>query len=115
MLEYIWIFDINRRRYRRNADGREYGSPIWREHWVKRRVVAETSRSWVLEGGKKVAKGLKAVPGSGVAFSEFEIDKLAYIHDNAYAISKAVADIKDYHLLCKIAALVGYEAPEQPD
>jgi len=107
MIDHVWIFDINHRVYPENKRGFS-NSPIWKKHWVKHEIVSETSRSWVTKWGKKVPK-----KGSqNIAFSEEEINKAAYIHDNAYKISENVRYIKDHDLLLKVAELIGYEGEQ---
>lgn len=101
----IWVFDENRRVYRRNEQGRPVGGPIWREHWRKVTVVGETSRSWVTAWGQKIPKSGRR----GVVFSEEEIDRAAYVRDNAVKIANEVRRVDSYDLLKQIAALVGYE------
>lgn len=116
----IWRFDSNHRVYRQPEEGDVYGrgGPIWREHWVKFNVVGETSRSWLI--GYSVERAQK-VPKVGwdkgvFAFSEDEIDKAAWVYENAHRISHAVGIVKDYAILQQIAALVGYkERPLEAD
>lgn len=74
----VWLFDINRRVYQRDASGRAFGSPIWREHWEEQVIVGETRVSWVTEWGKKVPKK----GGWGIAFSEEEIAREAFVQDH---------------------------------
>lgn len=45
----VWIFDRNRRVYRKNDRGYSYGAPLYREKWVRLKIVGETSRSWVVD------------------------------------------------------------------
>ena len=43
----FWFFDVNHRVYPK--DGNHFSaSPIWREHWRRREVVGETTRSWLV-------------------------------------------------------------------
>lgn len=100
-----WVFDINRRIYARDKNGRSYGSPIWREHWRKVEIVGETTRSWVLASGKKLPKA----GGRGVCYSLDEIEKKAFVEDHAYRISALVDKTLDYDKLKKIAEIVGYK------
>lgn len=100
----VWLFDENRRVYTRGGSvGR---GPIWREHWAPRKIVGETSRSWVTEYGDKVPK--RGCDPRCVAFSRDEIERQAYIHENAHKIGEAVRCIGDYELLRKVAELIGY-------
>lgn len=99
----IWIFDINRRVYRKDTSGH----PIWREHWRPEVIAGETSRSWITKLGKKVPK--KGYDARSVAFSQEAIDRAAFIHDNAYRIGEAVGRLEDHDLLQQIAALINYK------
>jgi hypothetical protein len=107
----IWYFDQNRRIYPRDANGRPFGSPIWREHWVKLQIVGETSRSWVPRFGKKIPKSeavRKENRMSQYAFSEEEIDRLAFIQ-NRHRIATKVSNCQDYETLRKVAELIGFK------
>lgn len=103
----VWVFDSNRRVYRRDEDGRPYGGPIWREHWRRHEIVGETTRSWITKHGTKIPKK----GGYGIAFTEEEIDRAAYIQDNRHRIADRVLRLDDHDTLKRIAELVGYEAP----
>lgn len=105
----VWIFDLNHRVYRERRQGEKYagGGPIWREHWVPRKIVGETARSWVLEWGGKVPK--KGADLSRIAFSAADIDRRAWVHDNRFLIERAISRIDDYETLRAVAALIGYE------
>ena len=107
----VWVFDINRRRYTKPADGRIWGSIIWRDHWGPHTIVSETSRSWVLDrpGGMKVPK--RGADPSIFAFSESDIDRRAWVEDNRHKIADKVGRINDYETLRKVVELIGYETP----
>ena len=99
-----WIFDENRRRYKTDEKGRSIGGPIWREHWVKVKIVGETRRSWVTNYyDRKVPKK----GGRGYAFSEEDIDRMAFIEQRR-RIGEAVGYCTDYETLKRIADMVGY-------
>lgn len=104
----VWLFNINRRVYRERKPGEIYasGAPIWREHWVPHLIVGETARSWVLEYGRKVPK--KGADPRCVSFSSEEINRAAYVHENAPKIGDKVRRIADADLLRKVADLIGY-------
>lgn len=106
----VWIFDINHRVYRKGPDGRSLGGgPIWREHWVKYEVIGETSRSWIVgHDSYERCKVSKKGHSTDVCFSEMEIDRAAYVHDNARHIADMVLRCRDWEVLTKIAALVGF-------
>lgn len=104
----VWVFNINRREYRRDEKGRSYGAPIWRSHWEEQEVVSETSRSWVTRWGVKVPKK----GGRGIAFSEEEIEQHGYVERHKHKIGHAISRIDDYILLKRVADLIGYEAGE---
>jgi hypothetical protein len=100
----IWIFDINRRVYARDADGRATGGPIWREHWRPHVIVGETSRSWLTYRGKKIAKS--GTDPSLVLFSEAEIDRAVWVRDNVRRISTRVWACDDLEKLKAIEAIL---------
>lgn len=102
---FVWIFDINVRKYRRDENGRSFGGPIWREHWVRHEITGETSRSWITNRNKKIPKS----GGRGIAFCEEDIDRAAFVEENRYRIGQAVGAIRDYDLLKKVADLIGYK------
>ena len=105
-LKVLWLLDQNFRVYHKDENGRAYGGPIWRCHWREYEVVSETKRSWIIKFGKKVPKA----GGYGIAFSQDEIDKLAFIEENHNAIAEMVRGLNDYDMLCKVAGIVGYKA-----
>ena len=100
----IWIFDINRRVYARDADGRATDGSIWREHWRPMVIVVETSRSWLTDYGAKVAK--RGTDPRNVAFSEAEIDRAGWVRDNAHRISERVMECRDFETLKAIEAIL---------
>ena len=107
----VWVFDINHRVYRKGPDGRSLGGgPIWREHWVRKEITGETSRSWVVgRGGYDTLKIPKKGPVSlNICFSEEEIDRRAFCEENAHRISDKVLRCRDYETLKKIADLLQY-------
>lgn len=100
-IKELWVFDINRRVYPKNKT--ISSAPIWREHWVRREIVGETSRSWIDKFGNKYPKK----GGRGVLFSQEEIDKAAWVHENRHRIRDEIQWI-DYETLKKVAELIGY-------
>jgi len=106
----VWFFDVNRRVYQKTSDGRSFGSPIWREHWVKREVIGETSRSWLVGYKHRPEK----LPKSGKwpndwVLSESEINDREWVEDHRHRVSNAVYACYDAAKLRKIAELIGYE------
>jgi hypothetical protein len=104
-----WLFEPNRRVYRRNDKGETFGGPIWREHWVKIEIVGETTRSWVTSCGGKVPKK----EGHAHVFSEEEINRRALVADR-YSIAECVRHCCDYDKLKQIADIVNYEEYVSP-
>lgn len=101
----VWIFNQNRRVYVKHQSG-----PIWREHWEKKSVLGETSRSWLVGREYEQIKIPKKGPQPwGVCWSEEEVTRRAYVNDNAYKISDLVRRIDDCDTLKKVADLVGYQ------
>jgi len=101
----IWIYDINCRNYRRDENGRSYGSPIFRDSFRPCKVIGETRVSWLLEyRGKVPKKGAR-----NVAFSEEELDQLCYVEDNRLKIADMVKNLS-YSQLKQVASTIGYRA-----
>ena len=99
-----WLFDINRRVYRRNEKGVAIGGPIWREHWVKLEIVGETTRSWVTSCDQKVPK-----KGSHrYVFSEEDIDLRALV-EARYLIADRVNSCTDRDKLKQIADILNFD------
>lgn len=109
----IWCYDENRRRYAAAPSGRIWGALIWREHWAPRKIVGETSRSWVLQGFPKTKVPKRGADPRLFAFSERELDERVWIHDNRSGIGFAVSQCYDYATMRKIAELLGYKAPSK--
>ena len=105
MIDKVWLFDINRRVYAKDENGRNTGGPIWREHWREHQVVEETRVSYITKNGQKVPKN----GGRNIAFSEAEIDRLEMIHLHAWQIADAVKSCKDPDILIEVAQLIGYQ------
>jgi hypothetical protein len=53
---HVWVFDENYRVYPKKEPGQPSGGPIYREHWVKREITGETSRSWLISEGWRTVK-----------------------------------------------------------
>lgn len=106
----VWVFDINRRIYRRDEHGKAHGGPIWREHWREEKVVGETSRSWITERGTKVPK--KGANSRLFAFSEEEIDRESYVQESRHKIADMVRRLTDHDTLKRVAECIGYQQPD---
>lgn len=113
----LWWFDTNHRVYRRDADGRATGGPIYREHWRETRIKSETARSWVTERGHKIDKrtgeSRTAYGRITFAYSQAEIDDRCWIEENRYALGERVRSCSDVATLRAVAALVGYIESEE--
>ena len=106
----VYVFDENRRVYTKPADG-GWGEIIYREHFRPRKIVGETSRSWVLEGYDEAKVNKKTL--AGVYVDDEAVDRACWIHDNAHKISYQVGNLTkqgDYDKLRAIAEIIGYGA-----
>lgn len=106
--KYVWIYDENRRTYARDENGKTYGSPIYRESWVKYEITDETSRSWITEYGRKIPKKPNEIESRYLAFDETELEDRIWVHDNAYKISEKVRSA-DAETLRKVAEVISYD------
>lgn len=97
----IWVFDSNRRVYGDSKSG-----PIYREHWVPRKIEGETSRSWIVGWNHKIPK-----KGClGVAFTEREVEDSVWFHEHRYKIGSQVQSLQCIETLRAVAKLIGYNA-----
>ena len=108
---HVWIFDINRRVY-----GKNKYAPIWREHWRRREITGETSRSWIVgeylkHRELKIPKNPKT-PQRHIAWSDKELDQLCWLHEHRYRLCRHVESLPAAELI-KVASLIGYE-PSPP-
>lgn len=106
---HVWVFDINRRVYPVKAPGElpRSSSPIYHEKWVKREIIGETSRSWLIEEGWRVVK----VPKRGAnhrsfLFSEKDVDDDVWANDHRYRIERLISTLSTKKLR-QVAELIG--------
>lgn len=82
----IWVFDPNRRVYPKNRT--VASAPIWREHWVKMRIVADTRVSWLYAfsekswSEQKVPKRVFTKPYLDLSFGE-QVTRRGFALSNA--------------------------------
>ena len=100
----VWVFCENHRVYV-DRDGVKHSGSIWREHWVRQRVVSLTTRSYVLSSGVKLQKGAQWM---GVVTSERELDEACWVHEHAQAIALEMARRGSYEQLARVAREVSY-------
>lgn len=100
----IWFYDVNRRVYKKNKDGRSYGSPIEFHCWSEIEIVDETSRSWISKRGQKVPKKC----ARGFCFSKDEVLQKCFVAENRHKISELVRQL-EYCELKKVAEIIGYD------
>ena len=101
--DIVLVFDGNRRVYRRNEKGMSCGGPIYREHFRPTEIVGETSRSWVLLGGRKIPKSTL----EGI-YTEQQADDTSWVQEHRCRIADAVRFVTDAATMRQIAALAGY-------
>ena len=104
-----WIFDINRRVYNRDENGKSSGGPIWREHWKEVEIIGETKISWITDYGKKIPKK----GGHGICFSVSELDEKAWVHENRHKIASKITYLDSFEKLQKISEIIKFNQTEQ--
>ena len=109
-----WFFDVNRRVYRKDANGRSMAGPIWAEHWREYAITGETSRSWIVGNAEYEQAKLpkNQVRWSGYVLNREAIEFSVWVHNHAHRICEKVRGTSDYATLRQIAALIGYEQSE---
>lgn len=113
--DIVYIFDSNHRVYPPKKDNNAYssGGPIYREHFVKRQIVGETTQSWIVafEGAQAdvryATKHKKKEPRNGLYTLE-QVEEQVWMHNNQYHVSEAVRHA-DYATLRQIASLLNYK------
>lgn len=110
----LWVWDSNHRVYNRDENNRPSGPPIWREHYVKKEIVGETSRSWEIRWDKISKKDLREGRlWPNVCVTDEEIDKAEWLEVHRRAIIAHIEwKVKDYGTIRAIAELIGYEPKE---
>ena len=104
----FFTFDDNRRVYNRDENGRAFGGPTFRGHFVEVEIARETRVSWVLKYcGTKVPK---RDPWS-VLYTPKMIDDAEWVDNHAISLGEHVRRCRDVDTLREVAALVGYEPP----
>ena len=107
---HVWVFDLNRRVYPVTAPGQLSRSPIYREHWAKREIIGETSRSWLIDptwGPVKVPK--RGADPRRFLFNEKDVDDDVWANDHLYPILWLIQTLSPEKLR-QVAELIGYEA-----
>ena len=107
---HIWVFDESRRIYPKKEPGQFSGSPIYREHWVKREIIGETTRSWLIGSTRwpvKVSK--RGADHRRFLFSEKDVDDDVWANDHRYQIQRLISTLSPEKLR-QVAELIGYEA-----
>jgi hypothetical protein len=103
----VWVFDENCRSYRRDAQGRAYGGPIYRDQWVEKKVIGETPRNWLVGSEHNPIKIPKSGPHHKACFSLAEVEDLCWVNDHRQKIrdmlTEATAD-----QLRSIATILNY-------
>ncbi len=101
----VWKFDEYRSRR------------TWRDGWTEHKIVGETRVSWLVGEGYAQFKIAKRDPGArksngfgsrALAFSQAEIDDIAWVNEHRYKIYRLVEYIHDAAVLRQIARLVNY-------
>lgn len=113
----VWVFEANRRVYakKRAGDAYGHGGPIYREHFVARKIYGETKRSWLVgEDHDPIRVDKKTLTtrsefgrGCNVLTSEHEVDDACYVEDTRNSIADAVRRCRNASVLRQIEALLG--------
>lgn len=103
-IKSIWVFDTNHRVYE-DDDGNRISSPNYRHYWQEKKVISETTRSWILSNGFKIPKN-PTKQSYGVAFSKEEVERRVWIHNNQFKIAEQIRVIRDYDKLKRISDII---------
>jgi hypothetical protein len=112
----VWVFDGNRRVYRKPEVGRIWasGGPIYREHFRPMPIIGETKQSWVIghpwQSWKVNKKTHEMKAGTGysprVYFTQAEVDDDVWVHDTRPVVCERVVKCVNADVLRQIVALL---------
>lgn len=103
----VYTFDVNRRVYARDEQGKPHGGPIYREHWRPWLIVGEEKRSWIVA----YPDGTYPRKVSKTSFkTETEVADACWLEVTRYRFSEAVRKCNNVDLLRRAAAVIGFEA-----
>lgn len=103
----FFLYDMSRRVYERDENGRAKGGPTFRGHFYEVTIEGETSKSWITNHGRtKVPKSSPFPP----LYTEQMISDREWVAVHAYRISEEVRRLTDVDSLKRIAEIVGYTA-----
>ena len=112
----VYLFNENRRVYRKDESGKSFGSPIYREHFLPIRVTGENARVLFLNDhttfviNKK--SGLARVGGYQTEpfFTQKEMEDACFIKENSIVVSEQIRklwnDNRGAEKLMKIMAIL---------
>ena len=116
----VWYFDPNHRVYKKDANGKGTGGPIWRDHWRPAKGTGETRLSWIVghdyyEVFRIKKKQWSAMIALGaISTSEEHITQLQFVEDR-FKIASAVGKCLDYATLKAIHDLLHPPKADSPD
>lgn len=102
----FFMFDENRRIYKRDENGMAVGGPTFRGHFREVTIEGQTSKSWITDHGRVKVPKLTPFPP---LYTEAMVDAAEYVHDHAYFIGEAARKCRDPIKLRQIAEIVGYD------
>lgn len=90
----VYIYDENHMVYEKNASGKSFGGPIYREYFVRKIITKETTKSWMVENwikaSKKSGEYKNERSGIDLIYGAEEVEEKIYVHDNAWRLGDAV-------------------------
>lgn len=113
--DLVYVFDSNHRVYPEKKPGETYSNgPIYREHFQPRRIIGQTTQSWLVGFKDDNAQDVnnryvtKHKKKENRLYTAEQVNEQVYIHDHGYKIQDAVRHA-DYATLRKIAELLNYK------
>jgi hypothetical protein len=101
-----FVFNENRRVYKKDKANRSFGAPIFKEHFELVEIKGKTSRSWLYgHWNKKVPKSAPWV----VLHTPSMVDDKCWEHEHRHKIANLVGyRSTTVETLKKIAEMIGY-------
>lgn len=109
-----YTFDLNRRVYARDGNGRSHGGPIYAEHFRPIKIVGENEREYICEYGTINKRSKKYTVGRDKweIYTEEEREAAIWRNNHRHRLTRHIERIQDVALLKKIAELAAYEPGE---
>ncbi len=104
----IWVFDQNHRVYV-DDNGNKTSGPNYRHYWTERKVVGETSHSWLIgweHNPTKISKKNLRDGELNICLNMEEVEEKVWLDQNKYPIVRMLQRCKDPEIFRTVEKLL---------